>query len=243
MGKWSLIEENMNQDFTVITPTGDRPEAFSLCIKYLLRQTCQPKEWIIVDDGKSPMLPPLDIPYVHYIRRERQAGEPAHTLRPQMVEALKYVSTDKVIIMEDDDWYDPEYCETLVAVLDKAVLAGQGEGVYYHIPNRSYFLCKNKDRASRCQTSFRSSFIPTVLRVCQSSSSPFLDLNVWTVKNTSKLLLTDFRPLCVGMKGLPGRRGLTMGWTRPNSFKPDLNGSVLKGYIGEDIENYRRWMK
>ena len=41
---------------TVITPTGDRPLAFSLCRKWIFNQTIKPDQHIIVDDGKIPMI-------------------------------------------------------------------------------------------------------------------------------------------------------------------------------------------
>ena len=39
---------------TVITPTADQPIGMRLLEKYMARQTVQPDEWIVADDGEVP---------------------------------------------------------------------------------------------------------------------------------------------------------------------------------------------
>jgi hypothetical protein len=229
--------------FTIITPTGDRPLPFELCCKYILRQTVQPTEWIVVDDGDVPTTIP-NFPWIKHIIREKIKGEPKHSLRPQMIEALHHVTTDRVLIIEDDDWYSPKHCETLLNTLKTFDLTGQINCVYYHIPCKCYFLCKNKDRASWCQTGFHSSLIPRILEVCNLLYDPFIDLHVWRMGNVNKGIVDpSILPLCIGMKGLPGRQGTTMGWTRPHMFTKDLDGSILRAYIGDDADLYRRFQQ
>ena len=228
----------MDTAFTAITPTGDRPVAFRLCQLYMSRQTIKPVEWIVIDDGRTPLEPPKDIPFLKYIRRERQPSDPIHTLRLQMIEALKYVTTERVLIMEDDDWYDPNYFNVMLGLLKEYDLVGQGDAVYYHIIHKRYHFCKNKGRASWCQTGFRSFVIPKVVRICQLGIDPFLDLSVWRIPDVRKRVLLGERPLCVGIKGLPGRQGTTMGWTHPLVFTLDVDGKMLPHLIGEDSGLY-----
>ena len=41
------------EPFAVITPTGDRPEAFALCVKWMKSQDLSPHVWVVVDDGEA----------------------------------------------------------------------------------------------------------------------------------------------------------------------------------------------
>lgn len=234
----------MSHSFTVITPTGDRPEVIELCKYYMFRQTLLPAQWIIVDDGKTP-LPASNVGFVTHVRREPRPSDPEHTLTVQMLEAFKYVKHDRVLIMEDDDWYCPEYCEKMMKLFadpSNPELIGQGQAVYYHIPRKGYYVHRNIDRASWCQSGFRADLIPQIKDLCKDSS-PFLDLRTWKLNIRKKLILNQ-QPLCIGIKGLPGRTGTTRGHTHVQIYKPDADTKVLAGYIGKsDVELYRKFMK
>jgi hypothetical protein len=237
------------EKFTIITATGDRPEAFALCYQYVMRQTVLPQEWIIIDDGVLDKLhvPPFSAEMkVTYILRYRKQSDPQHTLPVQMIEALQHVNTNYILIVEDDDWYRVDYCERMMKMFDEhpdAQLIGQGQAVYYHIPLRKCFQMVNVDRASFCQTGFRSSLIPQVHKACQRADDPFIDLRLWR-GTKEKFLLLNKPPMCVGIKGLPGRANLrTIGHkgTHPG-FKPDPDGSKLKSLIGRDATLYKKFL-
>jgi len=227
---------------SVITPTGDRPEAFGLCCEYMKRQTTKPTEWIIVDDGKIPTTPP-NFDFVKYYRREKANNEPEHTLPIQLLHILDEVNTDRVIIMEDDDWYHPQYLEKMNALFSESEdydLVGFGDAVYYHIPLKKYYYHNNKNRASWCQTGFRRSFSSEIARICEKHE-PFIDLYAWKSKCKKNLKLEKHQ-CCIGIKGLPGREGTTMGWRRTHLFLPDSDLHVLKKLIGnEDIKKYKKY--
>jgi glycosyltransferase involved in cell wall biosynthesis len=231
--------------FTVITPTGGRPKPFALCCRYLLRQNLLPVEWIVVDDGaEEAYIPPFptDI-QVKYIRRVRRPDDPKHTLPVQILTAMQEVTTDYVLIMEDDDWYAPSYTQAMLAAFaspKKPWIVGQGETLYYHYPARKYFQNKNKTHASLCQTGFKVSLANQIKQACHVCwKKPFLDLAIWNIK-APKLVLSGYPPLCVGMKGLPGREGTTMGWNEKHPrYKPDKDFSFLRTNIGDDVELYR----
>jgi glycosyltransferase involved in cell wall biosynthesis len=236
----------MMKPFTIITPTGDRPEAFALCWKYVNRQTIWPAEWIIVDDGVTGWqdIPLSNIP-TKVIRRVRGPNDPAHTLPVQMLEALLHVTTDYVLIFEDDDWYREDYCERMMKMFDShpnAQLIGQGQAIYYHVPMARIMRMKNADRASLCQTGFRSSLIPSVNEACFHATDPFIDLKLWyALKVSEKFLLLDQPRMCVGIKGLPGRQNsktIGINWQHP-SYKPDPDGSQFQELIGNDVNDYK----
>ena len=62
----------MYEPFTIITPTGDRPDAFELCCKYVQRQTIKPVEWIVIDDGETPTTMPDNCNYLKFIKRKNR---------------------------------------------------------------------------------------------------------------------------------------------------------------------------
>ena len=84
---------------TLITPTCDRPEAFSLCEFWMSRQTYDGEiQWIVVDDGNTPVCTTQG---QEYIRREPGLAT-QHSLRENFLEGLKHSKGDKIFVIEDD---------------------------------------------------------------------------------------------------------------------------------------------
>lgn len=222
-------------DFTVITPTGDRPEAFKICCEMMRKQTVKPTKWLIVDDGDSKLELP-DFPFIQYVKRERK--ETGHTLPYQMKEAIKYVETYKIIIMEDDDWYDKSYLEVMGSLIGKYDIVGQVDSVYYRVPDKTWLRHENKRHCSLCQTGFTKKLFPIILS--QDNKNPYLDLSLWKNKlKTTKYLMSNRKDLCIGIKGLPGRVGVSAGHRSSHPrFTKDVDLSVLKSFIGEDVKYY-----
>lgn len=230
-------------NLTVITPTGDRPLPFSLCASFMARQTIKPHRWIIVDDGVAgdAVLPYsfaatcIDAPIV---KRKRTSDEPQHTLALNMKLALSRVTTDCVVIMEDDDWYSPRYLETMLALMpgDPMGIVGQDHTYYYRIQDRMW--CKasvpSHMRASLCATGFRAGVIPVLDKICDNSirdNTWFLDLALWHQART-RCFTRD--TVCVGIKQLPGRRGLTSGWsTTGHGWEHDYSMHRLTELVGK----------
>lgn len=226
--------------FTVITPTGDRPEAFRLCCKYVKRQTVQPTEWIVIDDGIHKTKASLPS-YAKYIRRENM-NKHKHSLPPQMIEAFKHVTTDIVIIIEDDDWYASNYCEYMLSLLHGIQLAGIGQTVYYNVPERRYFQHDNNKHAAWCNTAFRTSLIPKIVKICQNcyrTGYPYIDLRCWRLISCLKKLDMSDPKITLGMKGLPGRLGTCSGHRNTTPFKQDTEDvPYLRSRVGDDVDLY-----
>lgn len=234
--------------FTVVTPTGDRPEAFALCCKYIQRQTRQPDAWIVVDDGATSTLAP-DLPYLKYVQRDRTRDiEGQHTLPVQLLEALNHVRTDAILIMEDDDWYAPDYCEKMLAMFEehsRPLLVGQGQTVYYNVKVRKYFVHYNRAHASLQQTAFHVALADDLRKLCKrcyTRNDPYVDLRMWRTFGCKKSLLLDATYSSIGIKGMPGRLGTCSGHVNTAPFKQDTpKMDRLRGWIGNDVENYLRY--
>ena len=193
----------------VITPTGDRPEALALLRNWMVAQTRQPDQWLIIDDGKKPVKP-KQFPMATVIRREPRADDPTCTLGKNLEVALSHVAHDKILIMEDDDWYAPTYIETMAALLNDHELAGIWGTKCYHLGVPGFREMGREDHASLSQTGFRKSMIPQVIASIPGDCS--VDLRLWWDHNGGKghLIPGADKRLHCAIKGLPGRPGA--GW-------------------------------
>ena len=287
-------------DVTVITCTGDRPEAFALLRKWMNKQTTRPKQWIVVDDGKIPL---KDKTGFEYHRREPSDTDYPHTLCLNLQVALSYVKYDKILIMEDDDWYSSTYVDYMTHLLEDADLVGFGSLIFYYPSMQKYMQKNTPKQPAFAQTAFRKELIPIIQEICMSASKEYdlcgkglVDAALWhhslqlkkkerSVRMTTTLKLrsnsylekgTIVRPpvpvglikraehlngaefveetvkytatkkivhckdsLFIGMKGLPGREGLTSHHNKTNGkYKPDPSSKLLKSILKKDAEDY-----
>lgn len=222
-------------------------------------QTRQPDQWIVVDDGK---VPGEAVEGMQYIRRIPKPSDPQHTMILNMREALPLVTGDKVLIMEDDEYYAPGYIEEMAKRLDEYEVVGIARSKYYHLPTGGFLRHANMDHASLAQTGFRSSFLPEVSGMLEGNQ--YLDIRIWKrigktdtlkwgengfTKGIRKvgagrgLLFDDGETECgclyVGMKGLPGRAGIGCGHREYKEYLPDNAGrEVLQRWIPRDFRVY-----
>jgi hypothetical protein len=224
-------------EVTAITPTGDRPATFALCRKWLLRQSVVPAQWIVVDDGHEPLASRLT-DGADYIRRNPQPGEGWKSLVLNLAAALERIRFDKVLIIEDDDWYHPDYVAMMSAALDDSVLVGQGKAIYYNFPGRMWYRYRNRRHASLSQTGFRGDAVEVLLDVLKTANSFRIDMRLWRRDVGGKRVLRGDPPLCLGMKGLPGRAGLAGGHRPTAKYVHDPELAYIRNRMGEDVAAY-----
>ncbi|MHA1225226.1 MAG: glycosyltransferase [Candidatus Hodarchaeales archaeon] len=238
--EFGKFEDIRRETITAITPTGDRPLAFALCQQWMRHQTRQPDQWIVVDDGKKPMKPSM---LMQYVRREPQPSDPKHTLILNLKKAMPLINGDKIMIIEDDEYYAPEYIAKMALGLDRYEVVGIGKSKYYHLPSGGYFKIGNTTHASLAETGFRSSFLPE-FKALLDRNNVYLDFDLWkkiSKKGRGFIFLDDDRnPLYVGMKGLPGRTGIGRGHdpTFYKKYPQDKDRAVLKKWIPKDYNIY-----
>jgi glycosyltransferase involved in cell wall biosynthesis len=118
----------LDRTITCITPTGDRSIPFELCKRWILSQTIKPDQWVVVDDGKTPLIPTAEM---DYIRRSPTINDPQHTLLLNLQAGLEVVKGDYIIFIEDDEYYASNYIEEMIKKLSEYEVVGIGCSKYY----------------------------------------------------------------------------------------------------------------
>lgn len=227
----------MQNGITLITPTGDRYETFMFCEMWMARQSVKPNQWIVIDDGIT-----RDTRCTlgqDYKKRVRLAGEPPHTLHLNLLVALPLIKYNKILIIEDDDYYAANYIEKMNDWLAHSHMVGQGEAIYYNIQNQTYRQMHNRNHASLCQTGFTSINIERLRTACELTgrgNSTGIDILFWRNAVGKKYLEFAEKKMLIGLKGLPGRRGFGCG----HSFLPvqDVEFQKLRELLGDDAQVY-----
>lgn len=236
-------------DYTVVTPTGDRAAFFNRCLHMVTTQTLPPRQWVVVDDGETALSDQMQIPdWVTYIRRPRRADDPPHTLSVNMLAALEHVTQDRVLIMEDDDWYAPFYAEFMLPYLDTADLIGLNKIRYYHLRAGLWKTGTPPRHTAFAQSAFRRGHAwDHLAAVCRTNFTEIrekgvLDRHWWHTFEGKKHLIADHPCLHLGFKGVFGRAGLADGHRhREPDYIADPDLAYLTQSIGPDIVHYRRW--
>lgn len=239
-----FFPEDGRKTITVITCTGDRPETFGLCQRWMEQQTRKPDQWIVVDDGKIP-LHVIQEPFMKYLRREPQPDDPPHTLNTNIAYALKHVAGDIILFFEDDDYYAPRYIETMDRIMTnypECQIAGYANAKYYHVPTGKYFIHKNRLHASLAQTAIRRDSLSVLKKCCETKTVMPLDMLLWSqVSEDKRIMAHDTDHLFCGIKGMPGRGGISSGHTGYEQYysiidTPDRR--VLKEWVPDNFRYY-----
>jgi glycosyltransferase involved in cell wall biosynthesis len=224
---------------TLITATGARPEAFTLCERWMRRQTYQGYiQWIVVDDGPEATVSSLG----QIVMRPLPHWKPGRVTLPRnILEALPLAEAEKILFIEDDDYYAPGYVETMVARLELSDLVGELDSHYYHVGTRMWRNCKNRGHGSLFQVGIRRGLIPKLQAFCKEASY-FLDLGLFGAVRSRKLFPAS--TLSLGMKGMPGRQGIGIGHNtvRSRLWNPDPDLTWLTERIGADVEFYKPYL-
>jgi hypothetical protein len=226
--------------------TGSRPQAFALCNRWMSNQEYQGAvRWLVVDDGESPQTITLNRANwtIEHIRPTPFWKPGQNTQARNILAGLSLVRPeDRLVIIEDDDYYAPGYLEAASAWLDHHDLAGEALARYYNVKSGLFLNCNNNGHASLCSTAMKGSAIIHFREVVERKLD-FIDMTLWRTYQGMKQLYSS--RLCVGIKGLPGRAGIGAGHrlsrTR-NTVQSDSDGSLLSAWCGDDWTYYLPYM-
>jgi hypothetical protein len=192
--------------------------------------------WVIVDDGQDAQ--PVTFRrdgWTLVVLRPRPYWQPGqNTQARNLLAGLSAIGEgERMVILEDDDWYAPDWLTHVAAQLERAELVGETRARYYNVTQRRARQLVNTAHASLCATAMRGRAIDTFRAVCRTQAK-FIDMELWK-RHQSRHLFDGHR--VVGMKGLPGRGGIGMGHQRLFG-DPDPNGKLLREWIGDDVSTY-----
>lgn len=161
-----------------------------------------------------------------------------------MEEALSHVKGDCVAIIEDDDYYAPNYLENMVRALETADLVGLSNNKYYNLNIPGFREMGNFRHSSLCSTALKASILP-MLQAAVDSGELYFDVHLWqaAIQNKVHFTLIANSTLCIGIKGMPGRPGVGVGH-RNTGYSIDTNLAKLKEWLGNDAaELYMPYIK
>jgi hypothetical protein len=151
--------------------------------------------------------------------------------------ALEAVPDDAVLFCcEDDDAYLPEYIGTMLAALDSYDLVGEHVSRYYNVRTRKFKELVGEYHSSLACTAMCGSAVSVLRDVCKDKNR-YIDMTLWKLFKGSKMLVETQN--VIGIKGMPGRGGIGVGH-RGHFGSPDLDGSVLKSWLGEFASAYEQ---
>lgn len=222
---------------TALTAACSRPEAWALSERYMARQTRQPDQWLVLDDGEQPSICTMGQDY-YYLPHCRGRGSMTRKLAIAFASGL--VRGDACIIWENDDYMAP----TWIGWCDKHLvhsgldLVGEGLALYYNVRRRWWFEHANMRHASLCSTAFTRAVYPTVIALA-SNPDPFIDDRLWRRYPGKKKVFANSPRLVVGIKDVPGVGGYGSGHGEAGvGCHHDQDMRKLKEQIGEDARLY-----
>lgn len=229
----------------IIPDRGDRPEFLEHCKKMLEKQTLKPETIIFVD--YKPKSDKCDI-----TERYRTAY---HSL-----DGMNY---DCILFMENDDWYAPEYIETMVyewsasAYLQNGGVRpdvfGIGFTYYYHIGIQKYMKFDHPRRASMMNTLIKPDLN---IKWC-ADDYPYTDAYLWqNIVNRKTFIPIDHEAetsnwfpekiISLGIKHGIGMSGGEYHRTKLDRYSDDdshTSGFLMKNVDRESFEFYTTMSK
>jgi len=224
---------------TLLTATGARPKAWAICEMWMARQTYRGKvRWVIVDDGEvaQPITFSKENWTLEVIRPTPYWQAGMNTQARNLRAGMEVISGDeRVVFIEDDDWYAADWLETIDKKFEKAELIGEANSRYYNLPQKSYKKMDNTLHSSLCSTAIRGQALETFKSVCRDTIQ-FIDHILWQAHSNNHLFSGE---RVLGIKGIEGRHGIGIGHAKNFRGTKDVGGKILKSWIGDDALVYK----
>lgn len=200
-------------------------------------------QWIVVHDEEGDFLPDASVNMEVY-RGLTTWHQGINTQRSNMEEALKHVKGEYIVLWEDDDFYKPDYLQTMVELLQFCNIVGEAQSKYYHVGLPGYKEMHNYYHASLCQTALRRQALP-FLKAAVDSGQLYFDIHLWNAvheKRIKSLLLAD-SDMVIGIKGMPGRANIGVGGSKLKDYLLDPSLAKLREWVGAQASNYSPFIR
>ncbi len=231
----------------LLTPTRGRPRALAICSDYVQRMGAA--VWITIEgDQSGGQIAAMDDGY-HIRRYQRSDLSKLMSLADSLREGIHFArilagnEPLQIAVIEDDDWYAPTYVHWLKKALAESPLVGEGCAVYYNVWSRTYRKIQNTAHASLCSTAWDDGQVgDTINRILYDALSrdgfaEFIDVRLWRAFEGGKVWQPGVRRV-VGLKGLPGKRGIGVGHQDQPNADPSME--YLRRLIGDDADRYEK---
>lgn len=226
---------------SLITCTGGRQEAFSLLESHISKQTFKQFEWIVVDD----CLPVTTCTMQQKYYRGPDLWEPGtNTQRANMNLALEKAQGEFIFVIEDDDYYAPQYLAQMMSCFTNSMAVGLSNSKYYKVDMPGWKTMKNYEHASLSQTAFNKNILP-IMKWALHSGHFYFDIEFWKElkKRDIAYTLIANSTLSVGIKGMPGRDGLTPSHKDSKGYMVDTSYTTFKKWLGSATLQYESFLK
>lgn len=199
---------------TIITPTDGRPECLRLLARHLTAQhPVGPLQWLIASHEPTIPLDPLPS-WISLVLVVSSAKVGWHPLCSNLESALAVLPPgEEVIIMEDDDYYAPQYLQCCLHLLRESTrgteVVGFGPVRYYKVDTLQYRTLNRHLCPALAQTAFTREGVSRLRKdVREKPESPHVDTRLWRAGGYKQMM--EF-PIHVGLKGMPGTKGVGCG--------------------------------
>lgn len=197
----------------IIPDRKDRPLFLENCLRLIKNQTLQPT--IIEVINYEPESDNVDI-----TQRYRRGYE-----------KLRNKGLDVIALMENDEWYSPEYLEIMVngwVKHGKPEIFGTNYTVYYHIKLFSYFTMHHLTRSSAMSTLITPDMD---IKWCVDEQ-PYTDIWLW--KQLQGVTFTPPKIICLGIKHGVGKCG---GMAHVDKLHRYVGNDTNKDYLRSVVDN------
>lgn len=186
----------------IIPHRNNRPHFLKNCFRMIDAQTVQPDKVLLVND--SPINEKKDITW-----RYRNGYD-----------QLRNKGFDALFLMEDDDWYAPDYIEVMINEWIRRGtpdLLGLDYTIYYHLLLKKHFIFNHPTRSSAMSTLIK----PDLDFQWCPDHDPYTDIHLWNI-----LKGQTFHPekhICCGIKHGIGMSGGQLHNTRVYRYKTPMD--------------------
>lgn len=225
---------------TICTTTRNRPRTFNnLLQRWISRQTVKPSQWLVINDSD----PHIQEQYTYtqgqdVIRRKRKEGE-RHSLCENWLSALSLgrIKGDKVLICEDDDYFDARFIEVMSKMLDEAPVCGLIHDCYWNVRHKLFRNMENLSFSALTCTGFVRDLSGFMRDICKRGN-PYIDGIFWDEYFGDKVQLSNVmsnkRAYHVGIKGLDEEPGISTPTHLGQVGARDWGCNKLVEWMGHD---------